>query len=1255
MSSSNSIWHIAEYNPRTDEQQNIQQAYTAQPDRSLPDLQSGFRVYQHGRRTTPHPSYFYIDDGMRMGATQELNPDMMDWEISYESKNDGQIRYLDVPSLRKVRTTMDGIPLGGNEPEPFPNPDSYSSLVPGGSLYYEPQRGLTFDQAFQQAEQARKNQVQDAPRQQQGNGYGEQDPGNRTERNDTQRSGWNQFQNVDGLNGQGGGEGGDAQDRKEEEAMQLIQKEKKNELKQYLDSLDADQKDYLEKNPFQFFIDEPLLRNLLPDELGMVSDSFTGMLAYLTWNKDAMDEKEALQVKDLLKTLVLAEDPSMYMERVKHQIETMMNLNLGKGPDASPLVTQESKAVNIHQPLDILDKTVPVTDVGLWVKQTQELTMKQMLPNGIDSVYSNIYRLDHMEKGTDSYKIVDNYFQQNMGMSAAEFLAKQSVPGLNQMLADSYVIGDNPNLWKAIDAYILAKSGRERPANIVGARVLLAGLVDPTTATKVTYDPKGIVTPDPWFKAGNIYMINQLKNYDMGEKWSQDPQAVYFLEYALDHAGEVRFFSTELFDNEPSYHEQLVQQWTGSGDKLMNVAQHNALAAFNTIRLNSVKDLDRFWRLHQYMDNMYNIANVDLQVLGVPQDVLYRDVHLHVKVAIFRNYFFKISNALLRNKVPGDVADKILLQLTGFVRILSTADPLVRKDFNAVLNDPADFNKTYMHGKTLQEKFGLNHEIPPDLSDRIIGLNRIIRYAIGGEGHNLKERASMIQLMESAFIQMETTASRGNKYPQVEYVFGGNSDQLELDNRENPSSWIKHSIKNRDAKLKALLEFTPAYKKLWNKMSEGYMNVNYFVRQPWLSYASGAMRVYGYLGAFAGGMDQLAKLDEEKIIREKATDDQLAKASNYQAQAINRINAGFDDGIAPGLLNIMKEPGYAASNMYDYITGNVEKQVVNPIMVQADVLKVPVAMGVGFSKNMVQYFGWMGSLAMAGGKLFLSTQAAHPAVLGTVFLAVIANNVVFEYASVKAKHKGEFWVSMQEYLISRANLNQRDARRALKGGMVLATTILGADLEGMNSTDYGIRLRKKLDNEFLAKYPNAPLGRINAVWDEGMKLMAPLVETNDEKQIDDFKEAVDYYEKERLINPSRVPEIPPELQEKRIDMQNQRIRGAVRTADALVGETDVRVIQFENNTTEIKERIRDDVRERMLSQVDPIIHQSSPAWAIGLYARNNPDLMIDIVALAKLADNGIQLMGLLNDVVSRSRLDARDLGQVIIDILNARF
>lgn len=118
MSSSSSIWHIVATDPDTSQSQKLQDAYVADPDRYLPDLQGGFRVYGHARKhVPPDPSYFYVDDAMRERSYGAINPIATDWMIAYESDNFGQTRILDTPSTRKMRTTMDGMPLGTVRPE----------------------------------------------------------------------------------------------------------------------------------------------------------------------------------------------------------------------------------------------------------------------------------------------------------------------------------------------------------------------------------------------------------------------------------------------------------------------------------------------------------------------------------------------------------------------------------------------------------------------------------------------------------------------------------------------------------------------------------------------------------------------------------------------------------------------------------------------------------------------------------------------------------------------------------------------------------------------------------------------------------------------------------------------------------------------------------------------------------------------------------------------------------------------------------
>lgn len=118
MSSSSSIWHIANQEPDATRAQSLQDAYVSDSTRFLPDLQGGFRVYGHARKhAPPDPSYFFVDDALREHQYDVVHPQNKDWMIAYENDNYGQTRVLDLPSTRKMRTTMDGMPLGSIQPE----------------------------------------------------------------------------------------------------------------------------------------------------------------------------------------------------------------------------------------------------------------------------------------------------------------------------------------------------------------------------------------------------------------------------------------------------------------------------------------------------------------------------------------------------------------------------------------------------------------------------------------------------------------------------------------------------------------------------------------------------------------------------------------------------------------------------------------------------------------------------------------------------------------------------------------------------------------------------------------------------------------------------------------------------------------------------------------------------------------------------------------------------------------------------------
>jgi hypothetical protein len=118
-----SIWHIEELKPRPPRAQpQLQSAYTWDKERSLPDLESGFRVQSSDQAWVPYPSYLFVENGVRLDTY-----DPFAWGTEYESilqnrvdQVDGHLAPLDAPSQRDQIVNHDGFPL--SQPPQVPQP-----------------------------------------------------------------------------------------------------------------------------------------------------------------------------------------------------------------------------------------------------------------------------------------------------------------------------------------------------------------------------------------------------------------------------------------------------------------------------------------------------------------------------------------------------------------------------------------------------------------------------------------------------------------------------------------------------------------------------------------------------------------------------------------------------------------------------------------------------------------------------------------------------------------------------------------------------------------------------------------------------------------------------------------------------------------------------------------------------------------------------------------------------------------------------
>lgn len=119
-----SIWNIEEYKPRpTRAQPHLSAAYLLDKERTLPDLEAGFRVQSSDQAWVPQPSYLFLIDHARLERA-----DPYAWGPEYESilqtridQNEGYVCPLDSMSERDIRYNLDGFPM--NQPPMAPNKD----------------------------------------------------------------------------------------------------------------------------------------------------------------------------------------------------------------------------------------------------------------------------------------------------------------------------------------------------------------------------------------------------------------------------------------------------------------------------------------------------------------------------------------------------------------------------------------------------------------------------------------------------------------------------------------------------------------------------------------------------------------------------------------------------------------------------------------------------------------------------------------------------------------------------------------------------------------------------------------------------------------------------------------------------------------------------------------------------------------------------------------------------------------------------
>lgn len=106
-----SIWTIEERNPSSVTGQPSSNAFIYNRDRTLPDNLSGFRLRDADRFTYPNPSFLYTGDALRGYFTAGTTTEQKDIWIDKQQEVYGMAGHLDLPTLRNVRTTDDGVPV----------------------------------------------------------------------------------------------------------------------------------------------------------------------------------------------------------------------------------------------------------------------------------------------------------------------------------------------------------------------------------------------------------------------------------------------------------------------------------------------------------------------------------------------------------------------------------------------------------------------------------------------------------------------------------------------------------------------------------------------------------------------------------------------------------------------------------------------------------------------------------------------------------------------------------------------------------------------------------------------------------------------------------------------------------------------------------------------------------------------------------------------------------------------------------------
>ncbi len=106
-----SIWTIEERNPSSVTGQPSSNAFIYNRDRTLPDNLAGFRLRDADRFTYPNPSFLYTGDALRGYFTAGTTTEQKDIWIDKQQEVYGMAGHLDLPTLRNVRTTDDGVPV----------------------------------------------------------------------------------------------------------------------------------------------------------------------------------------------------------------------------------------------------------------------------------------------------------------------------------------------------------------------------------------------------------------------------------------------------------------------------------------------------------------------------------------------------------------------------------------------------------------------------------------------------------------------------------------------------------------------------------------------------------------------------------------------------------------------------------------------------------------------------------------------------------------------------------------------------------------------------------------------------------------------------------------------------------------------------------------------------------------------------------------------------------------------------------------